>query len=124
MPDNKSVILVQDFESPKELAEFIKYLNKHDEEYNKYLEFKTSGIKNDFLVHTIQTRDWGTHDADMHFYNEDEKENYFEGFECYICRQITADPKIKNTKRKHASLMECPKPVPSVGDKNRKLERG
>ncbi|KAK7456508.1 hypothetical protein BaRGS_00039364 [Batillaria attramentaria] len=33
MPDNNSVILVDDFDSPKELADFIKYLDENDEDW-------------------------------------------------------------------------------------------
>lgn len=33
MPDIHSVIMVDDFESPKELAAFLHYLNENDQEY-------------------------------------------------------------------------------------------
>ena len=37
---NHSIIKVRDFESARALAEKLKYLNDHHEEYNKYFEWK------------------------------------------------------------------------------------
>eukprot|EP01133_Synstelium_polycarpum_P011516 gene11516-13435_t len=47
-PNNHSVIFASDFETPEKLAEYLKYLDKNDEEYQKYLEWKKIG----------PTRDW------------------------------------------------------------------
>ena len=41
-----SVIRVRDFKSPRHLAEYLKYLNDHETEYNKYLEWKWKGFGN------------------------------------------------------------------------------
>jgi hypothetical protein len=38
-----SYINVEDFHGPKELAEYLKYLDANDEEYNKYMEWKGTG---------------------------------------------------------------------------------
>ncbi|KAJ7381697.1 hypothetical protein OS493_039544 [Desmophyllum pertusum] len=41
-----SVIKVRDFKSPRNLSDYLKYLNNNETEYNKYLEWKWKGIGN------------------------------------------------------------------------------
>ncbi|XP_078361045.1 GDP-fucose protein O-fucosyltransferase 4-like [Oculina patagonica] len=41
-----AVIKVRDFKSPRQLAEYLKYLNTNETEYNKYLEWKWKGFGN------------------------------------------------------------------------------
>ena len=41
-----SVIKVRDFKGPQQLAEYLKFLNTNETEYNKYLEWKWKGIGN------------------------------------------------------------------------------
>lgn len=77
MPNNHSVILVDDFKSPKELADFIKHLDENDEEYEKYLEYKRTGITNSFLLDHLQNREWSVGSKD-----------FFHGFECHVCKQL------------------------------------
>jgi len=50
-----SYINAKDFESPKELAKYLKMLDKNDEEYEKYLEWKKKGL-GDNLNHVIEVR--------------------------------------------------------------------
>ena len=38
-----SYIHIEDFEGPKELAEYLLYLDSNDDEYNKYFEWKGTG---------------------------------------------------------------------------------
>ncbi|KAG4075099.1 hypothetical protein HA402_013494 [Bradysia odoriphaga] len=40
LPNNKSAILIDDFKTPRELAEFLLNLNENDNEYNTYLQHK------------------------------------------------------------------------------------
>jgi hypothetical protein len=47
-PSDRSIINVNDFKSPKELAEYLNYLDQHDEEYEKYLEWKKTGPQQSF----------------------------------------------------------------------------
>ena len=107
MPNNHSVILVDDFESPKQLANFIKRLDGNDGEYAKYLEFKRSGVTNERLLHFMKNRPWGT---------SFEGQNYVTGFECLVCDRIH-----ENLKHKASGLAEneyvasqehygCPRP--------------
>jgi len=46
LPGNlrRAVIKVRDFKSPKILAEYLNYLTRNEAEYNKYLEWKQTGI--------------------------------------------------------------------------------
>ncbi|EDO49643.1 predicted protein [Nematostella vectensis] len=107
MPNNHSVILVQEFKSPKELADYIMWLDKHDNEYMKYLEYKTSGIDNKYLLNFMEKRPWG-HGL--------EKVNFVSAFECFVCDRIH-----ENLERKTKGLSQrmyladqshygCPKP--------------
>lgn len=77
MPNNHSIIMIEDFNSPKELAEFITYLDNNDEEYEKYLEFKIKGITNSHLINYLEKREW-----------EEGMKDFFRGFECHLCKQL------------------------------------
>lgn len=89
MPNNNSIIMVNDFRTPKELAEFIKYLDENDEEYLKYLNFKKPHAEtNTLLKDTVLNRNWGTHDYKYYYYNIENKMDYYQGFECYVCKEI------------------------------------
>lgn len=49
MPSNHSIIKVADFDYDyKKLAEYLLYLDKHDDEYNKYLEWKQKPLTGNF----------------------------------------------------------------------------
>ena len=107
MPNNHSVILVDDFESPKVLADLIKKLDENDKEYARYLEFKDKGVTNERLLNFMKNRPWGT---------SFEEQNYVTGFECLVCDRIH-----ENLKRKASGLVEnryvasqehygCPRP--------------
>ena len=85
MPNNKSIILVENFKSPRELAEYIKYLDQNDVEYLRYLEFKQKGVTNERLSNFMKNRSWG------HLIDEP---NYVSGFECFVCNSLH-----ENTKR-------------------------
>ncbi|XP_076459282.1 GDP-fucose protein O-fucosyltransferase 4-like [Babylonia areolata] len=78
MPNNHSVILVDDFKSPKELADFIKYLDENDDEYEKYLEFKKTAVTNTYLTNHLLTREWS-----------EGMKDFFRGFECHLCKQLS-----------------------------------
>ncbi|XP_052071022.1 alpha-(1,3)-fucosyltransferase 11-like [Mytilus californianus] len=114
MPNNHSIIMVNDFNSPKELAEFIKYLDENDEEYLKYLNFKKpNGITNTLLKETVLNRDWGSHDHKYYFYNIEDKVDYYQGFECHVCREIH---KRMNALKEHEKDPSKPKPPPKIAD--------
>ncbi len=81
-PDiERSIIVAEDFDSPRELAEYLKFLDRSTAEYEKYLEFKTTGITNPMLLEHMEKREWRV-DYDqpgVHF---------IEGFECLVCDEI------------------------------------
>ncbi|XP_067935737.1 alpha-(1,3)-fucosyltransferase 11-like [Watersipora subatra] len=84
MPDNNSVIMTDDFASPKDLAAFLHKLNQDDGEYEKFLNFKkTKKITNQSLLDHLARRPW-------RFTNNDQDYGpFFEGFECFVCDRAT-----------------------------------
>lgn len=121
MPNNHSIILIDDFESPQKLAEFIDFLDKNDEEYMKYLAYKQpGGITNQFLLDSLKHREWGVNDPLL--------PNYLSGFECFVCdheltrldaeRAHAASPGDVPVPEPHIaqpSHMDCPMPTPGFG---------
>ncbi|XP_075466750.1 GDP-fucose protein O-fucosyltransferase 4 [Ascaphus truei] len=121
MPNNLSIIMIDDFPSPKELAEFISSLDGDDDEYLKYLKYKKpGGTTNKFLLGSIERREWGVNDMTI--------PNYLNGFECFVCDQenarTTAQREHRKTHRKtpapephiaEYNHMGCPMPVPGLG---------
>ncbi|ORX51817.1 hypothetical protein BCR36DRAFT_582854 [Piromyces finnis] len=51
-----SYIDAKDFENAQELAEYLEYLDKNDDEYEKYLEWKKTGNFGENLEHLIEIR--------------------------------------------------------------------
>ena len=49
----KSYIHVDDFEGPKELAEFLKKLEENDDQYNEYFRWKVSYSTLMFFLYSI-----------------------------------------------------------------------
>lgn len=119
MPNNHSIILINDFASPKELADFILSLDRNDEEYLRYLEYKKPDrTTNKFLIESIEKREWGVNDMTA--------PNYLNGFECFVCDQENARVKAEKRHRKgkgpapakhiaEYNHMGCPMPVPGLG---------
>ncbi|XP_077202306.1 GDP-fucose protein O-fucosyltransferase 4 [Paroedura picta] len=122
MPNNHSIILIDDFESPKELAEYLDFLDKNPDEYMKYLEYKRpGGITNQFLLDNLEKREWGVNDMTL--------PNYLNGFECFVCdreiERLAAEREHKRTGGKvpapephiaQLSHMGCPPPAPGYGN--------
>ncbi|KAI0237799.1 Alpha-(1,3)-fucosyltransferase 11 [Lamellibrachia satsuma] len=124
MPDNRSVIMIDDFESPQKLAEFIKYLDSNDTEYERYLQFKTStGITNRFLLDHMLNREWGVNDF--------KKLDMITGFECYVCHKLTERYKVEKRHKTDPSIpllppvvadishLHCPQPHPAFIDETK-----
>ncbi|KAK3600878.1 hypothetical protein CHS0354_019226 [Potamilus streckersoni] len=83
LPDNHSAIIVDDFKSVEELVNFLKFLNENDEEYEKYLQWKRTGITNKVLLDIMKNRDFGIKDT-----WKSGQQNFIEGFECFVCKRI------------------------------------
>jgi galactoside 3-L-fucosyltransferase 11 len=117
IPDKHSVITVDDFQSPKDLAEYLLQLDSNDEEYEKYLAYrKPSGITNSLLVNHMENRPYGDNDPD--------KDSFLQGFECHVCEKVSdryknekehlADPSVALMPPKIApySHLSCHQPHP------------
>ena len=80
LPDDTSIILVDDFKHPRDLANYLNYVANNETEYNKYLNFKRNGINNKKLIGRLQQREWGVNDFN--------KMSFVTGFECFVCDRI------------------------------------
>ena len=110
-PDTEhSIIVADEFVSPKALAEFLKFLDQNDSEYERYLEFKRTGVTNQMLLQHLKEREWVVD-------YEEPGTNYIDGFECYICNELHKRMKpgepapawVANSDHYH-----CPIPEPSL----------
>ncbi|XP_061541455.1 alpha-(1,3)-fucosyltransferase 11 isoform X1 [Phycodurus eques] len=103
MPNNHSIIIIDDFPSPKALASFLKFLDENDNEYAKYLAFKNiHSVTNTHLLEALETREWGVNDMS--------KPNYLNGFECYVCDRENARLAAERASRKAPEINLPPKP--------------
>ena len=86
MPSEKAVIMVQDFRSPKELAEYLTELNANDTKYDEYLKHRFTGkFSNPKLEKSLKIQKWWPH-------NSKEQPNGYSymtsGFSCYVCDKL------------------------------------
>jgi len=89
LPNNKSAILIKDFESPEAVANFIKYLNGNDQAYEEYLEQKTRGsFHNTWLQEQVKQRSWGVSTE-----QQMELGNSVKHFQCLVCNRIANNAK-------------------------------
>ncbi|XP_070545104.1 alpha-(1,3)-fucosyltransferase 11-like [Ptychodera flava] len=107
MPNDQSIIMMEDFESPQKLAEFITAVDQDDEEYLKYLKFKEEGVTNQFLIDHMMNRMW--HDDEVG--NGD----FITSFECYVCDKVNERMEAES---RHNEDPTFPSPVPHFGSYN------
>lgn len=113
LPDKYCAILVEDFKSPKELAEYLHYLDQNDDEYNKYLVWKVRGVTNKFLRTELEQRTWSITET-----WKAGRTNFIEEFECFVCERVHENRKL--TQHGHQEIqyianeshLECPAPKP------------
>ena len=112
-----SIILADEFASPKELAEYLIFLDQNDAEYEKYLAFKKTGIRNQKLVTHMEEREWI---IDGHYEEYQEGQiNFIDGFECSVCDEIhrrmklVAEGKEPPTMTANREHYHCKDPEPS-----------
>lgn len=89
LPNNKSAVLIDDFKSVKDLAQYILFLNDNDSEYIKYLEHKYNTgapISNNQLIGLINER--------IYF-------DLIENFECLMCHVTDRGGTIKFANHLH-----------------------
>ena len=82
MPNDHSVIIVDEFSSPGHLAHYLLLLHEDMEEYNTYFDYKTEGITNERLLKHMKEREWTPDDP------TNEIPNFVQGFECHVCDSI------------------------------------
>lgn len=79
-PSNRSVIFVSDFPSPKDLADYITYLDNNKVDYLKYLDFKRAGgITNEKLLEELDSRGYSS---------PSERTDFISAFQCSVCDHI------------------------------------
>ena len=84
MPSEKSVILISDFKSPKELATYLIELNNNDMKYNEYLAHRKNGITNPEFHKSIERQPWKIKKWQLpnfgHF--------MFAHYSCHVCDRL------------------------------------
>lgn len=106
-PSNRSIIVADDFATPKDLADYLKFLDQNDAEYDKYLEWKSKGVTNKHLLESYRAREW---------YIDNEGNDFIDGFQCYVCDQLHL---LKKEAKKvpiiaNRSHYDCPMAEPSL----------
>uniref|UniRef100_A0A6A7G770 Fucosyltransferase n=1 Tax=Hirondellea gigas TaxID=1518452 RepID=A0A6A7G770_9CRUS len=82
LPNNMSVVHVLDYNSPQQLAQYLRQLNSNDDQYERFLEHKlTKVVRNEVLKKSISDRVWGID-------NDPSKVNFIENFECSVCNAM------------------------------------
>lgn len=71
--------MIENYESPKHLADHILLLNNNDEKYNRYLKHKIDGnFTNQMLQNRLKQRGYETN-------------SLVEDFECFVCQKSVAN---------------------------------
>ncbi|XP_061091314.1 alpha-(1,3)-fucosyltransferase 11 [Conger conger] len=121
LPNDRSAVLIDDFPSPRKLAEHLRALDSDDAEYTRFLEYKDPRrVTNGRLLERLENREWGVNDMS--------KPNYLNGFECFVCdqenRRLAAERAHRRNPGQHpppeprmanSSHMGCPLPAPGYG---------
>ena len=87
MPSDKAVIVVTDFKSPKDLAEYLHELNNNDDKYNEYLKHRKDGkISNvKFNIELKRRHNQGIMNKPRKGYPMTE---LLQGYSCFVCSQL------------------------------------
>ena len=106
-PSDKSIIVADDFLTPKDLADHLKFLDHNDAEYEKYLAWKSEGVTNKRLLEHYHSREWDI---------DNEGLSFIDGFQCYVCDQLH----LRRRHKKNTSLIsdrshyDCPMVEPAL----------
>ncbi|ESP01435.1 hypothetical protein LOTGIDRAFT_111725 [Lottia gigantea] len=113
LPSNHSAIIINDYKTVEELAKYLTFLDNNNEEYEKYLDWKKTGVTNQILKQILAERDWKIDDNQ----NWSDKDiNFVDGFECFVCKRVHENinlqkqgkqPKQHQANKNHYG---CPKP--------------
>ena len=105
----------------KDLVKLMLYLNDNDDEYNKYLRYKQTGVTNKYLLNLIESRTWGRRHQPYY--------SFVTATECFICEKIHENIEREKNGLKplpHLAKVEhygCPKPLKFSGILPNDLER-
>ena len=119
-PDvERSIIVADHFSTPKDLADYLLYLDQNDEEYEKYLEFKRSGVTNKRLLDHMTNRGWYV-SLSFDPNNPPRSPDFITGFECFVCN--TLHKRLSQSKEglplpamvANHQHYSCPIPIPSL----------
>lgn len=81
LPSNRSAVVVNADAPPERLAEYLKRLDKNNEEYSTYLDWKhKQEVTNKVLISEMKHRPWGVQDLTQ--------SNYIDSFECMVCNRV------------------------------------
>ena len=79
VPAQHSVIYAEDFDHPRELAEYLHYLESNETAFEEYFEYKNK-IKNQRLINAMKDRIWN--------YDKDGID-FIKGFDCMMCEKLS-----------------------------------
>ncbi|CAH0723206.1 unnamed protein product, partial [Brenthis ino] len=104
-PNNKSIILLEDYPTPKRMSDYIKRLTKNDTLYEEYLSHKVKRkITNIRLINEFNTRQYQTDALEV-----------AGKFECLICKKLhdkrKGNMEVRIVDKKHYN---CPKPISAL----------
>lgn len=124
LPNPNSAILVKDFSSAKDLAEYIQKLNKDDALYKTYLGHKLAHntdsnalITNQLIQEMMQARRWGVTSKQQRMMG-----NFVRHFQCFVCDRVARNIKFVNLGfsalpfNADASHYGCPVPTAPFSD--------
>ncbi|XP_060752423.1 alpha-(1,3)-fucosyltransferase 10 [Tachysurus vachellii] len=81
LPSNRSAIVVDPKQPPEKLAQYITSLDKNDQEYLTYLDWKLKQeVTNQRLFKEVMERQWGVQDITQ--------DNFIDVFECMVCNRV------------------------------------
>nr|XP_031547368.1 alpha-(1,3)-fucosyltransferase 10 isoform X4 [Vicugna pacos] len=110
LPSSRSAILVSAFSHPRELAGYIRQLDRDDGRYAAYIEWKLRGeISNRRLLAALAERTWGVHDLSQH--------NHIDAFECMVCTKVWDNIRLQEkglppkTWQADVTHLSCPEPT-------------
>ena len=95
----------------KELADYLKYLNNNDGEYEKYLQWKKTGVTNQWLLDHMKQRTWTITNHWLRGHT-----NFIEEFQCLLCNRIQDNINREKEGRKKQTYIAkpehfgCPEP--------------
>ncbi|XP_026997024.2 alpha-(1,3)-fucosyltransferase 10 isoform X3 [Tachysurus fulvidraco] len=81
LPSNRSAIVVDPKQPPEKLAQYLNSLDKNDQEYLTYLDWKLKQeVTNQRLFKEVMERQWGVQDIT--------RDNFIDVFECMVCNRV------------------------------------